>query len=127
MGFYHVWFSTKYRRWLLQGEVAEKAKEMMELVASERGIALLECETMVDHAHLLIEAQSGVQLSWFMKLIKGRSAYEVFRAFPELKLDAHVNSFWQDSFNARLVSEEQIPIVRCYIRTQEERPEKYAR
>ena len=63
MPIYHVWFSTKYRKWLLQGEVAEKAKEMMMQTAHEKGINLLECETMVDHAHLLVEASSRVQLS----------------------------------------------------------------
>ena len=62
-----------------------------------------------------------------MKLIKGRSAYEVFRAFPDLKMDEHVNSFWQDSFNSRPVPEEQLSVVTRYIQTQEDRSEKYER
>jgi len=127
MAVYHVWFSTKNRKWLLLGDVDQKAKGVMREIAKERGVALLECEMMVDHAHLLVEAASGSELSWYVKLLKGRSAYEVFRAYPELKLDAGINSLWQDGFKSRLVPQAQVPIVRRYIRTQDERLEKYER
>jgi len=96
-------------------------------VAKEKGITLLEGEVMVDHAHLLVKGESSSELSWFMKLLKGRSAYEVFRAFPELKLDAHVNSLWQTGFKSREVPQTEIATVRRYIRTQDERLEKYER
>ena len=127
MPYYHVWFSTKNRKWLLQGDVAAKAKELMTLISREKRIELLECETMVDHVHLLLSADSPTALSWSLKLLKGRSAFEVFRAFPDLKLDARTNSLWQRSFNARSVAPNQVPIVRRYIRTQDERLEKYER
>jgi REP element-mobilizing transposase RayT len=61
--------------------------------------------------HFLIEAESDHELSWFMKLFKGRSAYETFRAFPELKIDAGINSLWQDGFNSRLVPRDRLAIV----------------
>jgi hypothetical protein len=51
----------------------------------------------------------------------------VFRAYPDLKLDAGTNSHWQRSFNSRLVPENQVQTVRIYIRTQDERLEKYER
>lgn len=127
MPFYHVWFSTKYRKWLLQGDVAIKAKDLLIAVAVEKGINLVEVETMVDHVHILLVADNHPDLSWRMKLLKGRSAYELVRAFPEIKLDAWVNSFWQTSFNARLVPENQTEIVSRYIRTQGERLEQYVR
>jgi putative transposase len=127
MPFYHVWFATKNRKWLLDGDVAEKARAAMIEVASARGINVLELQTMVDHVHVLLEAPLASELSWFMKLIKGRSAYEVFRAFPELKIDAGVESLWQRSFNSRVVPIEQLSMVRRYIRTQDQRMEKYER
>ena len=52
----------------------------------------LNAKRRFDHTHLLLEAESGTRLSCLMKLLKGRSAYEVFHSFPELKLDAGVNS-----------------------------------
>ncbi len=53
---YHLWFATKNRKWLLLGDVENAAKEYIRQVAMEKGIRLLECETMVDHVHLLLEA-----------------------------------------------------------------------
>ena len=88
---------------------------------------MLELETMVDHVHILLDAPTSSDLSWSLKLMKGRSAYEVFRAFPELKLDAGINSLWQKSFNSRIVPPGQVSIVRRYIRTQDKRLEKYER
>ena len=124
MQYYHVWFSTRNRKWLLQGEVAEKVKELIAAVAEEKHIDLVECETMVDHVHVLLRAASDEDLSWSMKLLKGRSSFD---AFPDLKVDAGVNSLWQRSFNARLVPPAQIDTVRRYIQTQDQRLAKYER
>jgi putative transposase len=94
-------------------------------VAATRQINVLELETMVDHVHILMEATTSSDLSWSLKLMKGRAAYEVFRSFPELKLDAGINSLWQKSFNSRIVPPAQLPIVKRYIQTQDQRLEKY--
>ena len=125
--FYHVWFSTKRRKWLLQGEIEELVKTLLTETVGEKQMRLLECQPIIDHVHLLIEAGSDDDLSWTMKLLKGRSSYELFRRLPELKLDAGENSFWQRGFAARTVPPEQLETVRWYIRTQDRRLEKYER
>ena len=122
---YHVWFATKRRRWLLVGEIEDAVKRILVDTAREKGIKLLECQPMVDHVHMLVEASSSVELAWIMKLLKGRSSYELFQRNPQLKLDARVNSFWQRGFGSRMVPETQLDIVRRYIRTQDQRVEKY--
>jgi REP element-mobilizing transposase RayT len=96
-------------------------------VAKERSISLLECELMPDHVDLLLTADSAGQLSWYLKLLKGRTAYEVFRTYEELKIDAGTNSLWQDGFKSRPVPPEEAAVVRRYIRTQDQRLEKYER
>ena len=125
--FYHVWFSTKRRKWLLQGEIEELVKTLLTETVGEKQMRLLECQPIIDHVHLLIEAGSDDDLSWTMTLLKGRSSYELFRRLPELKLDAGENSFWQRGFAARIVPPEQLETVRWYIRTQDRRLEKYER
>ena len=100
---------------------------MLGEVAREKGIRLIEHETLIDHVHMLVDVANDSELSQAMKLIKGRSAYELFREFPEVKLDAQVNSFWQRSFNARIVPPEQASVVQRYIQTQDQRLEKYER
>lgn len=125
MVYFHVWFSTKRRKWLLQGDVGTRVKELFGQVAQEKGIALVEHETMIDHVHLLLHLQYPAQLSHAMKLLKGRVSYELFREFPDVKMDAGVVSLWQDGYRSRIVPESQVDIVRKYIATQDERLEKY--
>ncbi len=125
--FYHVWFATKRRKWLLRGEVEGLVKSLLTETAGEKQMRLLECQPIIDHVHLLIEADSSDDLSWRMKLLKGCSSYELFRRLPELKLDGSENSFWQRGFAARIVPPEQLETVRWYIRTQHRRLEKYER
>ena len=127
MPLYHVWFATKRRKWLLQGDVADAALELIRDVARDKGIALRASETMVDHVHLLIQAENQAELSKAMNSLKGVSSRRLFQRFPELKLDAGVNSFWQHRYGSKEVPETASASVERYIETQWDRTEKYAR
>lgn len=96
-------------------------------VASEKDIKLLECETMVDHVHLLIDAEDRVHVGKAMNLLKGASSRQLFQRFPDLKPDAGINSFWQHRYAAREIPESAAATVSNYIGTQWERLEKYER
>jgi len=109
------------------GEIGEVARTLLMDAAREKGIGLLECQTIVDHVHMLVESESPAELSWALKLLKGRSSYEVSRRFPELKLDGRVPSIWQRGFGSRLVPPREAESVRRYIRTQDQRLAKYER
>ena len=124
---YHVWFATKSRKWLLQGEVASKVKELMRQTATEKGIRLLECETMVDHAHLLLDVEDRVSLGKATNALKGVLARRINQAFPELKLDGSFTHFWQLRYGAKEVPDAAAACVANYVRSQWERPEKYER
>jgi putative transposase len=125
--YFHVWFSTKYRKWLLQGDVEVKVKQVFQQVALERSIDLVEYETVTDHVHMLLNLSSSGELPRTMQLLKGRASYEVFRAYPDVMLDAGVLSLWQDGYNSRMVPDAQVPTVRRYVQTQDERLENYER
>ena len=125
--YYHVWFKTKQRKWLLLGEVGEAVKQTISDVAGRHDIRLLECETMVDHVHLLVEAADDTELSRAMHLLKGASARHLMESIPDIALDAHVGHFWQKRYGARPVDPWAVAAVRHYIRTQKKRPEKYER
>ncbi|MFQ5816302.1 MAG: IS200/IS605 family transposase, partial [Candidatus Hydrothermarchaeaceae archaeon] len=122
---YHVWFATKRRKWLLQGDVAEVAKDTMRTVAKETNIGLKECETMVDHVHLLVEAENRMYLAKAINLLKGTSSRRLLHQFPDLKLDAQVKSFWQHRYGAKEIPESATAAVGQYIRTQWHRLDEY--
>lgn len=127
MGLYHVWFATKRRKWLLQGDVGEAVKELMWTVARDKDISLLECEIMPDHVHLLIAADDRTHLSGAMNLLKGATSRQLFQRFPDLRLDAGLGSFWQHRYAAKIVPEAAAASVGHYVRTQWERLDGYER
>src|SRR3990172_12908039 len=114
---YHVWFATKRRKWLLQGEIAEVTERAIREVARRDGIRLLECKTAVDHAHLMVEVDSREELPATMKALKGKSAHLVFQQVPELKLDAGTNHLWQRGYAWKPVDPGAEATVGRYIRT----------
>ena len=127
MPLHHVWFSTKRRKWLLQGEVLDAAREQFKEIADREGIKLIEYEAIVDHVHMLLDVDDKAELSRAMNYLKGASARALFLEFPMLKLDAHTNSFWQNGYRSNVVPPEAAEDVRHYIRTQWDRLEKYER
>jgi len=125
--YFHVWFATKYRKWLLQGDVLDEARRLLSEIASEKRIELLECEAIVDHVHLVLSLSDKAQLPNAMMNLKGVSARRLFERFPELKLDAHTNNFWQIGYGSKIVSPNALSTTKRYIRTQWGRLEKYDR
>jgi len=127
MPLHHVWFSTKRRKWLLQGEVLDAAREQFRTIAAREGIKLIESEAIVDHVHMLLDVDDKAELARAMNYLKGASARALFLTFPMLKLDAHTNSFWQNGYKSKVVPPEAVEQVRHYIRSQWDRLENYAR
>jgi putative transposase len=127
LALYHVWFSTKRRKWLLLGDIADAAREVMSAVAEAKGMRLRECEAIVDHVHLLVEVEDRAALSRAMNYLKETTARRLFQRFPELKLDGGVNNLWQHRYAFKEIPEAATPIVGKYIRTQWDRLEDYER
>ena len=127
MPLYHVWFSTKRRKWLLQGEIGELAEQAIREVAAKDGIRLLECKSAIDHMHLMLERDSSDDLPAAMKALKGKSAHMVFQQVEGLKVDAKTNHLWQRGYGWKVVEPSAERIVRRYIQTQMQRLEKFER
>ena len=127
MAYFHVWFATKSRKWLLQGDVREAAKREFSTIALNKRIKLLECEAVVDHVHLLLEVSDRGRLPRIMNDLKGISARHLFEEFPELKLDAETNHFWQQRYGSKLVAPGALDAIKRYIRSQWDRLESFER
>lgn len=124
---YHVWFSPRQRKWLLQGDVEQAIESLLVKVAEDKGIKVLALGTMVDHVHLLLELGQGEDLSRVVNLLKGVTARRVFQQFPELRMDAGVEHLWQKRYGYNLVSWDAVGQVATYINTQRDRLEKFDR
>ena len=124
--YFHVWFSTKGRKMVLEGEIEDEVRRLLRESAERNQIELLELELMFDHVHLLLGLPGPWALPLAMQRLKGRTAYELFKLIPLLKLDMHSHSLWQKGYGWREVLPANLATVRRYIRTQKERSHRHA-
>ena len=72
--YYHFVWSTKYRKPVLTGEVAEYLRQLHREIAEVRGIIIHEQEVNPDHVHLFVTAHPKWSPSQLVKIFKGVTA-----------------------------------------------------
>ncbi len=71
---YHVVWTPKYRRSVLKDGVDSRLKELLEQIAKEIQIDIIEMEIMPDHVHLLIEVDPQFGIHKAVKRLKGATS-----------------------------------------------------
>jgi putative transposase len=123
-GYFHVWFRTKGRKEVLEGDVEQDVKDAIRAAAAGCGVDLMEMETAFDHVHLLLRLQDRQTLSWAMHRLKGASARAVLSRSPELTLHSERRHLWQRGYGWRRVTPDEVRTMRRYIQTQRDRPHR---
>ena len=85
---YHFVWSTKYRRKVLVGEIAETAKTALLDICGKQGYEVRTIEVLPDHIHLFISIEPKIPLTVAAKSLKGGSARTIFTRHPEIRKEA---------------------------------------
>jgi REP element-mobilizing transposase RayT len=108
---YHIVFSTKDRRPLIQSQWLPRLHEYLGGTASGLGGIPISIGGVADHVHLLLALKSTHSLADFIRELKKASSTWSAN---------HDRAFgWQDGYAAFTVSSTHIPRVREYIENQE--------
>jgi putative transposase len=118
LSYFHVWFSTKDRRRCLVAEIDSKIHELFNQISKDNNIRLLAHETMLDHAHLLIETDFENEIPVYIRLFKGSSARRLFQEFPMLKHQIKSNHLWAKRYAYKNIPKSALQIVINYINNQ---------
>lgn len=119
--FYHVWFVTKYRKLVLEGELEKSAKDIFAECIQRHGYKVSELETNKDHVHMLVEAKSRGELAKIVQTLKAVSAKEIlgiplFCKTPHFRVGNR--HFWARRYGYREIAKSEIEEIREYIRNQ---------
>ena len=115
---YHIVYSTKYRKKVLIGEIAEELKKVNEEIATNNDIELHEQEVMPDHVHLFVSAHPKYSPSKIVKILKGGSARKLFLKYPELRNKLWKGHLWNPSYYVGTVGDITRDVVEKYIAMQ---------
>ena len=113
---YHVVWCTKYRRKVLSDQVAVRLKEIVNDVAKEVGVEVLDIEVTPDHVHLLCEVDPQFGIAKFVRMVKGRTSHHLRLEFPALR--SRLPTLWTNSWFVATVGGTSLAIIERYIKEQ---------
>ncbi len=111
---YHIVFSTKDRRPLIEPAIAGRLHEYLGGGVRGEGGAALAINGTADHVHILAHLRQDKTLSDVLRSINANSSKWVKETFATQQGFA-----WQSGYGAFTVSESQVERVGAYIRDQE--------
>ena len=118
MKYYHIWFQTKLKKYMLVDEIDRDIHALFKQIAKEKGIKLLASGSLPDHMHLLIELDDRQELSWAVQMLKGISSRRIFQEYSMLKQDLKTNNFWARKYGFKQISEPALPVTLKYVQNQ---------
>lgn len=118
---YHLVWCVKYRHDLLFGEVDRDLKIILNQIAKDNDIQIIEMETDKDHIHLLIECKPQHIIPNMVKSFKGVSARLLFKQHPSLKSKLWGEHLWNPSYFVATVSENTEEQIKAYIKNQKKK------
>ena len=92
---YHIIWTPKYRKSILEGEIREKVKQYLFEKAEMINITIAEYEIMPDHIHLFIKCSPQHKVSKIVQYLKGYSSYRLRCEYPEYK---KYKALWAPSY-----------------------------
>ena len=118
---YHIVWSVKYRKAVLEGGIDEKLKEMMKQIAAEKGFIIHTMEVMPDHVHVFVSAHPKIAPSYIVKMLKGISGRWLMMRYAELKQKLWKGSLWNTSFYIETIGSVSEEAIKMYIDHQKTR------
>jgi len=113
---YHVIFCPKYRRKVLDENIAKRLKELILEKQTEYQYKIIEIEIMPDHVHLLIDCNPKLGINNQIAKIKGYTSNTLRSEFPYLK--SRLPTLWTRSKFISTVGSVSLEIVKKYIEDQ---------
>ncbi|WP_371825518.1 IS200/IS605 family transposase [Pontibacillus sp. ALD_SL1] len=113
---YHLVWSVKYRRKVLDNRIETRLKEIFQAVANEKDFIVQKVEVgEQDHVHLFVSAHPKVAPSYMVKMLKGISGRKLFMEYPELKEKLWKGQLWNRSFYLETVGSISEETIKQYI------------
>jgi len=117
---YHLVWAPKYRKWVLQGAVRERVRELFLEIAEHHGFEIEELEVDKDHVHVFLSFPPKYASGQVVGLLKALSAREIRAGFPEVRQQLWGGEFWEDGYFARTVGDKvTAEVIKKHIRFHE--------
>ena len=112
--YYFIW-CPKYRKQILVGDVARFVESEIRRLCEENKWSIGALNVQEDHVHLFLSAEPRIAPSLIANTLKGISARQVFKQYPEVKKQVWGGSFWSRSYYVGTVGDMTEATVKKYL------------
>ena len=112
---YHFVWCPQYRKQILVGDVARFVESEIRRLCEENKWAIGALNVQEDHVHLFLSASPRTAPSLIANTLKGITARQVFKQYPEVKKQVWGGSFWSRSYYVGTVGDMTEATVKKYI------------
>lgn len=117
---YHLIFCVKYRRKVLTDEISKRLKDIIIGVSKDFQIKIIEQETDKDHIHILFKTKPTINMTNYIKSIKGVSSRILFQEYPEIKMKLWKGHLWSRSYCLLTTGQTTLDVLKKYVESQGE-------
>lgn len=120
---YHMIFVVKYRKQIFTDEtnIVNDTKNMIEKIASDFDVTIIQQECGVDHIHILFEAKPTLDITKFINILKGHSSRFLRKEYSEFLQDKlWGDSLWSQSYFISTTGNVSLDILKEYVENQKD-------
>ena len=116
---YHFVWIPKYRHKVFEEPYRTELKTIIEKVAYDYDLDIVELEVPADHIHMVIRSEPKTAPSDVMQIIKSISAREFFKLRPEIKKKYFWGGkLWTQSYFVETIGNANEDVIRAYVQNQ---------
>ena len=121
---YHFVFIPKYRKPVLRGDVALRARDLIRRICRDHDVEIIKGHVRPDHIHLLLSVPPTMAPSRLMQAIKGKTSFQLLRDFRALRQSFWGRHLWSRGYFVATTGNVTDEVIAKYIESQDVEPQK---
>jgi len=115
----HLIWIPKYRKRVLTGQVAERARDILRQICMEHEIHIVSGKVAADHVHLFVSYRPQIAVSKMVQYLKGTSSRILLQEFAQLRKQFWGRHLWARGYMAISSGNITDEMIQKYIEEQE--------
>ena len=120
---YHLVWITKYRKPVLEGEIASRARDLIREICRSIDVEIIKGHVSKDHVHIMVSVPPHVSVSNLMQSIKGKSSRKMLSEFKRLSKVFWGRHLWGRGYFVASSGNVTDEVIMQYIEQQGKEPE----
>jgi len=120
---FHLVWITKYRKAVLTGEIAKRARELIREICRTWDVEIIRGHVSKDHVHIFVSVPPHISVSKLMQSIKGKSSRKMMSKFRSLSRQFWGRHIWGRGYFVASSGNVTDEVIMQYIELQGKEPE----